>query len=70
MAGAWTKVYLPESGGRSFEENQRFFEMAGKEGTWKVKKVGRGEWLTMPKKTEDDQANGDQSPLLGREQSF
>lgn len=70
MAGAWTKVYLPESGGRSFEENQRFFEVAGKEGTWKVKRVGRGEWLTMPKQGGDDQADGDRSPLLGREQSF
>ncbi|KAL0260345.1 hypothetical protein SLS55_004031 [Diplodia seriata] len=39
IAGLWTWAYLPESGGRSFEENQRFFDDAAKEGTWQVRKI-------------------------------
>lgn len=44
FAGAWTYLYQPESGGRSFEENQEFFEAAKEEGTWNVNKVLKGEF--------------------------
>ncbi|PQE30269.1 mfs monosaccharide transporter protein [Rutstroemia sp. NJR-2017a WRK4] len=72
IAGVWTWRYLPESGGRSFEENQGFFESAGKEGTWVVKKVEGGRFLKMPGKEGEDeeggqqQEGGEREPLLGR----
>ncbi|TIA46184.1 general substrate transporter, partial [Aureobasidium pullulans] len=34
FAGVSTYLFQPESGGRSFEENQTFFEEAKKAGTW------------------------------------
>lgn len=66
MAGAWTLVYLPESGGRSFEENQRFFDEAAKAGSWKVKDVGGGEWEKMPKSAEAEEGSSENTPLLSR----
>lgn len=47
LAGIWTYVYLPETGGRTFEENQGFFEKARDEGSWVVQKVDK-EFLDMP----------------------
>lgn len=47
IAGIWTWIYLPETGGRAFEENIRFFEEAKEEGSWRVGKVGGGEWAKM-----------------------
>ncbi|KKY19232.1 putative mfs monosaccharide transporter [Phaeomoniella chlamydospora] len=49
FAAWWTDWYCPESGGRSFEENQEFFEEARKKkGSWRVMKVKGGRWLDMP----------------------
>ncbi|KAI9807886.1 MAG: hypothetical protein M1825_005192 [Sarcosagium campestre] len=65
FAGLWTWAYTPESGGRSFEENQRFFESAASEKTWLVKKVEGGEFCGMPR-PEKDSEEGESAPLLGR----
>ncbi|TVY57720.1 putative metabolite transport protein, partial [Lachnellula suecica] len=42
FAGWWTWRYSPESGGRSFEENQEFFDSAQEDGSWVVRKVDGG----------------------------
>lgn len=56
---------MPESGGRSFEENLEFFEKAREEGTWSVRKVKGGEWRFMPyPKTGGEE--GESQPLLRR----
>lgn len=68
FAGWWTWKYSPESGGRSFEENQEFFNIAKDDGTWAVRKVDRGKFVRMPKGEKDgeDGEGGDRetSPLL------
>ncbi|KAE9378193.1 MFS general substrate transporter [Stipitochalara longipes BDJ] len=65
FAGWWTWRYTPESGGRSFEENQEFFDSAREDGSWSVKKVDGGKFEKMPRKNEDgDEEDGEQSPLL------
>ncbi|KAL7621622.1 hypothetical protein AAE478_008948 [Parahypoxylon ruwenzoriense] len=53
FAGWWTWRYLPETGGRSFEENQKFFASAQDDDTWVVKKVDRGRYLGMPPEEEN-----------------
>ena len=58
------QAYSPETGGRSFEENQTFFEDAKDHGTWRVQKVNKGEFRGMPKKEKEDQ-DGEATPLLG-----
>lgn len=64
FAGGWTYLYQPESGGRSFEENQKFFEEATKAGTWRVSKVSDGEYKNMP--LVKDRETGETEPLLQR----
>lgn len=64
FAGWFTYVYQPESGGRSFEENQKFFEEAREAGTWRVSKVAKGEFAKFPIEDED----GERQPLLQRVQ--
>ncbi|TGJ80262.1 hypothetical protein E0Z10_g8504 [Xylaria hypoxylon] len=49
FAGWWTWSYSPETGGRSFEENQEFFTSALEESSWVVKKVEGGKFLNMPR---------------------
>lgn len=69
VAGWWTWRYSPESGGRSFEENQEFFEAAGKEGSWVVGKVDGGKFVRMPRsglRKADEEGNGENEPLLRR----
>jgi MFS family permease len=69
FAGWWTWKYSPESGGRSFEENQEFFESAAKEGSWAVGKVDGGKFKRMPKGDDngnDEESDGVMSPLLRR----
>lgn len=68
LAGVWTWRYLPESGGRSFEENQGFFESAAKEGSWVVKRVDGGRFTKMPVKADEEgvQQAGEREPLLRR----
>jgi len=58
-------VYMPETGGRSFDENLEFFEKARDEGTWRVKKVGKGQWRIMPYPKPDGE-DGESQPLLRR----
>lgn len=65
FAGLWTWIYQPESGNRNFEENQQFFEEAKEVGSWRVKKVKDGEWLSMPY---GDRKSAEEEPLLGRVQ--
>ncbi|KAF2083566.1 general substrate transporter [Saccharata proteae CBS 121410] len=65
VAGLWTWIFLPESGGRSFEENQQFFDDAKEHGTWRVHKVEGGAYLRMPyPNSQDDE--GERAPLLDR----
>lgn len=62
FAGIWTYVYLPESGGRSFEDNQQFFIDAKDEGTWRVAKVSGGVY----QKLAYGGTVGENEPLLQR----
>ncbi|TVY34976.1 putative metabolite transport protein [Lachnellula occidentalis] len=67
FAGWWTWRYSPESGGRSFEENQEFFDSARDDGSWVVRKVDGGKFVKMPtKKKSDGESGGDgeNAPLL------
>lgn len=68
IAGLWTWIYLPESGGRSFEENQQFFRDAKEAGTWRVKKVASGGSTVMkyPDRDRDAVVDVERVPLLGR----
>ncbi|KAF4537525.1 Sugar/inositol transporter [Lasiodiplodia theobromae] len=66
IAGLWTWAYLPESGGRSFEENQRFFDDAVKDGTWQVRKIENGAYLRMPYPHSGEAERGERAPLLQR----
>lgn len=65
FAGAWTYLYTPESGGRSFEENQKFFEQAKEKKSWRVGKVAGGEFRKMPY-PKPDGGDGETQPLLRR----
>ncbi|WPA95771.1 uncharacterized protein RHO25_000374 [Cercospora beticola] len=65
IAGTWTYLYSPETGGRSFEENQEFFEDAKSEGTWRVSKVDKGEFRYLPYPKPDGEV-GESQPLLRR----
>lgn len=55
-----TYLYCPESGNRSFEENQEFFTKAADEGTWNVLKVDGGSFRNLPEKQDEEgeQGNG------------
>lgn len=68
FAGLWSYFYVPETGGRSFEDNQLFFEKAGEARTWRVGRVGR-EWKRMRYPKEGDQegtVDAEETPLLRR----
>lgn len=72
VAGLWTWLYLPESGGRSFEENQQFFKEASEEGTWRVRRVAGGEYAKMKypdpeaEDGEGEVVDAERVPLLSR----
>jgi len=68
FAGLWTYLYLPETGGRTFDENMDFFKEAAEQGTWRVAKVGKGEWKKMLYPDPDGEGNVDAErvPLLTR----
>jgi hypothetical protein len=69
FAGLWTYLYLPETGGRSFEENQDFFKEAGEAGTWRVSKVAGGDWIKMrypDPKNDGEVVDAERVPLLTR----
>ncbi|KAK2614189.1 hypothetical protein N8I77_001038 [Diaporthe amygdali] len=63
FAGIWTYIYLPESGGRSFEDNQQFFIDAKEEGTWRVAKVSGGVYRRL---AYGGTLEGENEPLLQR----
>ncbi|PSR74232.1 general substrate transporter [Coniella lustricola] len=65
VAGLWTYVYLPESGGRSFEDNQKFFEEAKEHGTWRVSRVAGGVYKRL---AYGGTLEGENEPLLQRVQ--
>lgn len=61
FAGWWTWLYCPESGNRTFEENQDFFKQASEKGTWSVRKVADGAYRTLPdEKDEEENDSGEQ----------
>lgn len=64
FAGIWTWLYQPETGGRSFDQNQEFFDKANEKGSWMVRKVEDGKYLKMP--YGDSGKNAEEEPLLGR----
>ncbi|KAF2257119.1 general substrate transporter [Trematosphaeria pertusa] len=68
VAGLWTWFYLPETGGRSFEENQQFFSEAKEAGTWRVTKVCGGEYtvLKYPDPNSENLVDAERVPLLRR----
>lgn len=55
IAGWLTWLFSPETGGRSFEENQKFFISARGDRSWVVKKVDGGKFLDMPQSPEEEQ---------------
>ena len=55
FAGLWTYLYCPESGTRTFEENQEFFKEAAEKGSWVVGRVRDGEFKGLPDAKEDDE---------------
>lgn len=63
VAGLWTYVYLPETGGRSFEDNLQFFEDAKEQGTWRVAKVQDGVYRRL---AYGGDLEGENQPLLQR----
>ncbi|KAI9048622.1 hypothetical protein LZ554_007454 [Drepanopeziza brunnea f. sp. 'monogermtubi'] len=72
FAGWWTWRYTPESGGRSFEENQEFFDSAADEGSWVVGKVDGGKFRGMPGNNDsgDGEDGGESEPLLRGRRSW
>jgi sugar porter (SP) family MFS transporter len=74
VSGVWTWLYVPETGNRSFEENQEFFKEAAELDNWGVSKVRDGEFRRLPdqedEEDEDRQGgkknNGETEPLLRR----
>ena len=59
------KAYTPETGGRSFEDNQKFFEDAREQNTWFVRKVDQGAYSGMPKSGKSNSEEDESQPLLG-----
>ena len=59
------QVYSPETGGRTFEQNQSFFDDAREHNTWSVLKVNNGEFRHMPKSEKEGSPDDESQPLLG-----
>ncbi|KAI4109701.1 MAG: hypothetical protein L6R37_000388 [Teloschistes peruensis] len=64
FAGWWTWAYSPETGGRSFEENQTFFSDSKEQNTWLVSRVNDGEFRHLPRGKKGDGVEGERQPLL------
>ncbi|KAL8942488.1 MAG: hypothetical protein Q9216_001632 [Gyalolechia sp. 2 TL-2023] len=64
FAGWWTWAYSPETGGRSFEENQAFFTDSKEHNTWLVTRVNKGEFRHLPRGKEGDGVDDERQPLL------
>ena len=61
-----TYLFCPESGNRTFEENQEFFMKAADEGTWNVLKVDGGSYRNLPEKQDEEGEQGDQTKNNGK----
>ncbi|KAI0850824.1 hypothetical protein F5Y00DRAFT_260274 [Daldinia vernicosa] len=48
FAGMLIWLFLPETGGRSFQENQQFFVLAKEKKSWLVRRVDNGSFLRLP----------------------
>ena len=59
FAGWWTWAYCPESGNRTFEENQEFFREAEKKGSWRVRKIQNGTYTILPDHDEETDVEED-----------
>ncbi|KAL8961027.1 MAG: hypothetical protein Q9193_002359 [Seirophora villosa] len=64
FAGWWTWAYSPETGGRSFEDNQAFFADSKEHNTWLVSRVNKGEFRHLPRGKDGDGVDEEQQPLL------
>ncbi|KAH8592746.1 major facilitator superfamily domain-containing protein [Bisporella sp. PMI_857] len=64
IAGVSTWAYSPESGGRSFEENQEFFASTQEDNTWAVRHVDGGRFKSIPKKLDSEGEDRESAPLL------
>ncbi|KAL8692203.1 MAG: hypothetical protein Q9218_002734 [Villophora microphyllina] len=64
FAGWWTWAYSPETGGRSFEDNQAFFSDSKEHNTWLVTRVNNGEFRHLPRGKKGDGIDGERQPLL------
>lgn len=62
LSGVWTWLYCPESGHRTFEENQQFFTEADEKGSWSVRRVRGGIYRRLPREEDKD---GDDGSLDG-----
>jgi hypothetical protein len=65
LAGLSTYLYCPESGNRTFEENQEFFHAAADEGSWVVGRVRDGEFTVLPGKVVVDEEEEDVEDHVG-----
>jgi len=66
FAGWWTWTYSPESGRRSFEENQEFFESAKEDQSWVVRYVDGGKFESLPAMKSNEAEDSERAPLLER----
>lgn len=66
FAGWWTWVYCPESGNRTFEDNQDFFKKAGEKGSWSVRKVADGAYRRLPDEEDEEGHDGGQTESQGQ----
>lgn len=58
FSGCWTWLYCPESGNRTFEENQEFFKEAADAGTWSVRVVANGGYRSLPDEKDNESGDG------------
>ncbi len=58
LSGIWTWLYCPESGHRTFEENQQFFMEADEKGSWSVHRVRGGIYRRLPREEDKDGEDG------------
>ena len=58
LSGVWTWMYCPESGHRTFEENQQFFTEADEKGSWSVHRVRGGIYRRLPREEDKDGEDG------------
>lgn len=60
VAAALTWLFCPETGVRTFEENQEFFELASDKGSWVVRSVDGGKFAVLPGEDEYEHEHEDE----------